>query len=440
VPGIFTIILVIAASISLIGIFTTAVPDFTSSLRLQVTGIGYDATEATEKFKELTARFSALVGKDLRDPEDYGKLAKDNFEDPMNNLLDKTTEFSDIKVYPIIYIIALGMIILGIYYLPACLSVFCGLLAILQIAAFVVILVLGVISTDVADIKYGPIIRKSAEGDENFTKIVNFYLDGGPFLIDFDENLQAKILREFPAEKIVEELVNLKEKKGGKVPTAADISDDDLNKLPQTVKDKLNDYDGNDEDVNELKDRLEKLGPLSAFMKPSKNSNRGELADAPIPLTSPSSSPPGSSRTEIDMTKVTTWYAEWLQTNILENLKEDVEKNYPNSYKKFEAITSATAPEKIAAAMNADDKLKNAYVYPYSILKSVRMFQRNYLHENMTTLTTSIEKNLVTPLNHAFICLFCLWLLTALLMIAVIARNCSGKEETEKETSVEIAV
>merc|ERR1712098_93118 len=143
---------------------------------------------------------------------------------------------------------------------------------------------------------------------------------------------------------------------------------------------------------------------------------------------------------EVDMTKVTTWYAEWLQTNVLKELKEDVEKNFPHSYKKFKAMTSDTAPEKIAAAMNADSELKNAYVYPYGILKSVRMFQRNYLDKKMKTFTTSIDNNLVTPLGNAFICLFCLWLLTALLMITVILRNCSREEEAERNTEDEIGV
>jgi len=408
------VILATWASIFVIGIFTTAVPDFTKSLRLQVKDIGYDTTEATEKYTELLTRFSALTGKDFRQPEDYGKLAKDNLEDPVNDLLDEATDFFDLKYSPTIYMIVLGMIILGIFYLPACLSVFCGLLAIFQIVAFVVILVMAVISTDVADSKYEPIIQKSAEGDENFTKIVNFYFHEGPFLVDFDENLQAKILGNLPEDEIVEELIKLKKKEGGKV---ADVTDNDLDQLPQNVKDKLNDYEGNHKNVKEMKHRLKKLGRPSAFISHSKNSSA-----------------------EIDMTKVTTWYAEWLQTNVLKELKEDVEKNFPHSYKKFKAMTSDTAPEKIAAAMNADSELKNAYVYPYGILKSVRMFQRNYLDEKMKTFTTSIENNLVTPLGNAFICLFCLWLLTALLMITVILRNCSREEEAERKTEDEVAV
>jgi len=467
------VILATWASIFVIGIFTTAVPDFTKSLRLQVKDIGYDTTEATEKYTELLTRFSALTGKDFRQPEDYGKLAKDNLEDPVNDLLDETTDFSDMKLYPIIYIIVLSMIILGIFYLPACFSVFCGLLAILQIVAFVVILVMAVISTDVAGSKYEPIIQKSAEGDANFTKIVNFYFYEGPFLLDFDENLQTKILGNLQADEIVEELIKLKKKKGGKV---ADVTDDELDQLPQIVKDKLNDYEGNDENVNEMKNRLKKLGRPSDFINSSKNLYRRELAED---LSSPSDSPPGqsaftnlstntnqrelpdttiplssssdsqsgllsasaeSSSAEIDMTKVTTWYAEWLQTKCFEDLKEDVEKNFPHSYKEFKDMTSATAPEDIAAVMNADPELKNAYVYPYGILKSVRMFQRNYLDEKMKTFTTSIENNLVTPLGNAFICLFCLWLLTALLMITVILRNCSREEEAERKTEDEVAV
>merc|ERR1712000_546700 len=110
------------------------------------------------------------------------------------------------------------------------------------------------------------------------------------------------------------------------------------------------------------------------------------------------------------MTKVTKWYAHLLQTNGLENLKEDVEKNFPLSRQKFKDITSATPPKKIADAMNADPELKKAYAYPYSILKSGRMFQRYYLDRKMKILNLAIEKNLVKPLGNVFICLFCFWL------------------------------
>jgi hypothetical protein len=206
-------------------------------------------------------------------------------------------------------------------------------------------------------------------------------------------------------------LIKLKKGPGPEKPKVDDVTDADLKNLPKNVKDKLRDYSGKDKNTLALKNRLKNLN------------TRRELQDD-----------------EIDMTKVTKWFAKKLQTNGLKNLKADVEKNFSSSDAEFRLFTMKTDPKAIADAMNKNPKLRDAYVYPYRILKSGRMFQRDYLDGKVETLTDAIEKNLVTPLGNAFICLFCLWLMTVGYMITVIVCNCSGEEETEKENSHEIGV